>query len=76
MKYKIIYPLIIPIFSGFIGCIRSVRINNEVIDLHKAAQHFDSQEIHLSCPDKCHSDLCKNDAECLDNISVSSYCII
>lgn len=58
-------------FRGFIGCLRSLRLNNQVLDLHKETEHVENNEVHLSCPDKCHSDLCKNEAECLENLSVS-----
>ncbi|KAF8365258.1 itx-1, partial [Pristionchus pacificus] len=55
--------------EGFIGCLRSLRLNNQVLDLHKETEHVENNEVHLSCPDKCHSDLCKNEAECLENLS-------
>lgn len=54
--------------DGFLGCLRSLRLNNEVLDLHVETQHVENDEIHLFCPDKCHSDLCKNEAECLENL--------
>ncbi|GMT00485.1 hypothetical protein PENTCL1PPCAC_22659, partial [Pristionchus entomophagus] len=54
--------------NGFIGCLRSLRINNEVINLHVLTKEIENSELHDSCPDKCHSDLCKNEAECLENL--------
>ncbi|KAE9418180.1 hypothetical protein Angca_007617, partial [Angiostrongylus cantonensis] len=53
--------------GGFIGCIRSVAINDNVIDIQHAAKEVDG--LYLNCDDRCNSNFCQNSGECIEDFA-------
>uniref|UniRef100_A0A158PBQ7 EGF-like domain-containing protein n=1 Tax=Angiostrongylus cantonensis TaxID=6313 RepID=A0A158PBQ7_ANGCA len=66
--------------GGFIGCIRSVAINDNVIDIQHAAKEVDGTAelltntlnrigLYLNCDDRCNSNFCQNSGECIEDFA-------
>nr|CDJ92617.1 Laminin G and EGF domain containing protein [Haemonchus contortus] len=56
--------------SGFTGCIRSLIINDEAIDVQAIGKGV--EDVHPYCDDRCHENFCQNAAECIEDFAQDS----
>ncbi|KAJ1361487.1 hypothetical protein KIN20_020746 [Parelaphostrongylus tenuis] len=67
--------LVMPLFlvahsHGFTGCVRSVIVNDEVVDIQHAAKGVDG--LYLICEDRCNSNFCQNSGECIEDFATDA----
>ncbi|VDO23561.1 unnamed protein product, partial [Haemonchus placei] len=58
--------------SGFTGCIRSLIINDEAIDVQAIGKASFVVDVHPYCDDRCHENFCQNAAECIEDFATDS----
>ncbi|WKX92397.1 hypothetical protein Q1695_010433 [Nippostrongylus brasiliensis] len=56
--------------SGFTGCIRSVQLDDEAVDVQRVGRGV--PDVYLHCDDQCHQNLCQNSAECIEDFTADA----
>ncbi|VDM66182.1 unnamed protein product, partial [Strongylus vulgaris] len=56
--------------NGFIGCVRSLWVNDDIVHLQGLAQHVEG--ISPYCEDRCTANFCQNGAQCVEDFAADA----